>query len=325
MLTNDTQQGHADMLDRFTGAFLGSMLGDAMGRPFEMISGRDSRLEVLLSRKLTQPGFWLYSDDTEMMIAVAHAITTTRGFDAMSLLESLAAHHDPGRGYGHGMNKLLENVKRGGAISAFESWKEGSRGSGGAVRVVPIACARHDDLEQLRAIADASAAISHAHEIGRSGAVLHALGIALALKRDRETFDARVFLSTLRAEFGSRSETLCAKLDLVADLLTNDAAVHVAAETIGCGVLAEEAVPFALFTFLRFAPDFERVVTQAVLAGGDTDTIAAMSGALCGALVGERALPEAWTERLERGGRGADHVRSLANATFRLWQSETAT
>jgi hypothetical protein len=56
------------------------------------------------------------------------------------------------------------------------------------------------------------------------------------------------------------------------------------------------------------------------MCGGDTDTIAAMSGACCGALVGESALPSPWVERLERGAKGVDHIRALADAVFDLWR-----
>jgi ADP-ribosylglycohydrolase len=62
-------------------------------------------------------------------------------------------------------------------------------------------------------------------------------------------------------------------------------------------------------------------VRNTVLCGGDTDTIAAMSGALCGALVGESALPTRWVERLENGPKGADYLRALADATFELGAS----
>jgi poly(ADP-ribose) glycohydrolase ARH3 len=93
-----------------------------------------------------------------------------------------------------------------------------------------------------------------------------------------------------------------------------------AATLLGNGVLAEEAVPLALFSFLRWAPDFEAVVTNAVLAGGDTDTIAAMSGALCGALVGEDAIPSSWLRRLEHEHAGPSHTRALADATATLWR-----
>ena len=53
-----------------------------------------------------------------------------------------------------------------------------------------------------------------------------------------------------------------------------------------------------------------------MLAGGDTDTIAALSGALCGALVGEDGIRASFIERIEHEPKGPTHVRSLADATF---------
>jgi poly(ADP-ribose) glycohydrolase ARH3 len=110
-----------------------------------------------------------------------------------------------------------------------------------------------------------------------------------------------------------------AKLEMVRNLLAASADSRAAVQALGNGVLAEEAVPLALFSFLRWDPDLDAVVKNTVLCGGDTDTIASMSGALCGALVGEGTLPLRWVERLENGPKGADYLRTLADATFEVW------
>ena len=74
---------------------------------------------------------------------------------------------------------------------------------------------------------------------------------------------------------------------------------------------------FALFTAgigLQVAaegPGFEEGLRRVVSLGGDTDTNAAVAGALLGALHGRDALPSAWLEKLvdrqaiEAEGRGA--------------------
>jgi poly(ADP-ribose) glycohydrolase ARH3 len=77
-------------------------------------------------------------------------------------------------------------------------------------------------------------------------------------------------------------------------------------------------------SFLRWAPDFASVVTNTILAGGDTDTTAAMSGALCGALVGEEAIPSDWINRIEKGPRGGSYVAGLAERTFGFWHHHLA-
>jgi len=58
-----------------------------------------------------------------------------------------------------------------------------------------------------------------------------------------------------------------------------------------------------------------------VLLGGDTDTIAAMTGALAGAYLGAAAIPAGWLGRLEDEGKGRTYLRSLAG---RLRQSYAA-
>ncbi len=62
--------------------------------------------------------------------------------------------------------------------------------------------------------------------------------------------------------------------------------------TIGTSSFALESVPFAIATSIRRSPDFRAATDEAILAGGDTDTNAAMVGALIGAYVGLDAIPK---------------------------------
>jgi ADP-ribosylglycohydrolase len=58
-----------------------------------------------------------------------------------------------------------------------------------------------------------------------------------------------------------------------------------------------------------------------VRCGGDTDTIAAMAGAISGASYGAAAIPAAWIEVLEDGPKGRSHVQRLAD---RLAEARTS-
>ena len=51
----------------------------------------------------------------------------------------------------------------------------------------------------------------------------------------------------------------------------------------------------------------------AVRLGGDTDTIAAMTGAIVGARDGLTAIPARWLAALEDGHRGRTYVEQLAD------------
>ena len=305
---------------RFRGAFLGCLLGDAIGRPFEMMTTSDARLGPSLERFLGRDEPLRYSDDSEMMIGVAESLLRCGRVDADDLLRTLAANYDITRGYGHGMRLALEASRAGQTSVAFSVWPEGSKGNGGAVRVVPVACRYHEDVPRLVAMANDATVITHAHMLGRAGGVAQALAIAYLLAQRSPRVDPAALIAAVVAPAVVADTLVSEKLVLVADLLARGASAAEAAAALGNGALADEAFPLALFCFLRWAPDFTEVVKNSVLAGGDTDTVAAMSGALAGAWAGEEALPKAWLARVEDGPRGRDHVLHLADALFDAWR-----
>jgi hypothetical protein len=50
------------------------------------------------------------------------------------------------------------------------------------------------------------------------------------------------------------------------------------------------------FFQLKRATDFEAAMVQTIFTGGDTDTNAAIAGALLGSVLGENAIPKRWRE-----------------------------
>jgi ADP-ribosylglycohydrolase len=63
---------------------------------------------------------------------------------------------------------------------------------------------------------------------------------------------------------------------------------------IGTSCFSLESIPFSIATFLRHPTDFRAGVLEAVNAGGDSDSNAAIVGALIGANCGVEAIPEEW-------------------------------
>lgn len=304
----------ASARDRIRGAFLGTALGDAFGRPFEGASRHDPRHASAVAARASSDAKWDWSDDTEMLIGVAESILAVGGVEPEHLIRTLARNYDPARGYGHGAARAFDVVRNGGAWrrAAFPTWKEGSRGSGAAVRVAPIACFYHRVPDRLDYAAQASAAVTHAHRIARVGCMLHARAIASLLGQDAESFRAPAWIGTLATRLGDEP-VFREKLGVVRALLDADAPLDAAVDRVGNGVTADDAVPLALFAFARSPVSFEGAVTNAVRCGGDTDTVAAMTGALAGALVGESRIPGAWLARLERGDRGREYLATLAD------------
>lgn len=81
------------------------------------------------------------------------------------------------------------------------------------------------------------------------------------------------------------------------------------ADVLGTGIAAHASVPTALACFLANTDSFSDSVKTAISLGGDTDTIAAMTGALSGARNGLSAIPENW-----QGVEGAGELIALADA-----------
>ncbi len=98
--------------------------------------------------------------------------------------------------------------------------------------------------------------------------------------------------------------------------LANGLESRVVGERIGNEVAARETVPLALFCFLRHPDNFARVVEQALFVGGDTDTTAAMAGALCGARVGLAGLPRPWLGKVREKDYTVGRVGGLARELF---------
>lgn len=296
------------MRDRFRGALLGCLLGDGFGSVLEGISATDSRLDALLARRRIERQPWRYTDDTEMALGLARSLIDCGKLDGDHLFQTWSDSYEPARGYGRGM-KLAIQAWRAGASPAESAWRDGSNGSGAAVRVVALACLLHRDHASLDAAARESAALTHRGAAGMDGCVLHARALAQVLRQpDAASMDAGAFVAALRS-FGMVGD----KVLRIPSLLTMSPAV--AAAELGNGLMADESVPLALFAFLRWSPQFEDVVVNTARCGGDVDTIAAMSGALTGAAVGATQLPPLWLENAE----GVEGAAFLADQLHALW------
>ncbi|MGI5888395.1 MAG: ADP-ribosylglycohydrolase family protein [Oscillospiraceae bacterium] len=89
--------------------------------------------------------------------------------------------------------------------------------------------------------------------------------------------------------------------------------ISVMADVIGTGLNANEAVPAAFGFAVAAKGDPVKAIYLGVNAGNDTDTIAALSGAICGAHTGAGAFPDDYLELLSSVN-GMD-IKGLAEKT----------
>ncbi|MHC1610327.1 MAG: ADP-ribosylglycohydrolase family protein [Candidatus Methanospirareceae archaeon] len=303
------------MLPKFTGALIGTAVGDALGAPVEGWSMEKVR-SVYGDGRVWKMSRGRYTDDTEMMIGVAESLIKNKGFNGADMARTFVQNYDAKRGYGPGSKEVLKRLRMG------ESWEvasgklfggEGSYGNGAAMRIAPVGLFYYDNADKLREVAYKSSHITHSHELGKEGAALQAFAIALAVRGEREgmLFDLKEFV---------QNDVYKEKIRKIELLLDKDASRREIIAELGNGEAAFNSVPTAIYSFLRF-DSFEDGVTYAVSLGGDTDTIGAMTGAISGAYYGEGAIPEEWLEELEEGEKGKSYIKRLAE---KLYQSRVS-
>jgi ADP-ribosylglycohydrolase len=271
--------------------------------PFEGVERVEveGRLEMLDARL----GQGTYTDDTQMAIALAESLLERGGVDAQALGHAFAEAHDPLRGYGSGTTEVLSLVRAGvhphDAACAVRCGRR-SAGNGAAMRVAPVAVRYARDRAELAEAARASALVTHADPLAIDAAVVQAAAIGAALNGEMPLDAALAAAST--AELGER-------LRAVARLRVSRPHPVELAATVGNRPTGHESVPAAIYSATAH-DSVEDAITFAVRCGGDTDTIAAMTGAIAAAAAGAGEIPQRWLDALEEGPKGRHHVERLA-------------
>lgn len=302
-----------DQTDRFRGALVGTAVGDALGAPVE---GHQHVPRDYIESIVDDPPNLSYTDDTAMTLGLAESLVACGRFDGAHMAKTLADRYgdEPWRGYGAGPPQVFADLARGvrwdqAAKKMFGG--EGSFGNGAAMRVAPVALHAFPNQHLAARIAHQTALITHTHREGIDGAVMQAVAITTLLgpASNSPTEITSVLMSHVQTSVFRN------KLMFI-DRHIRDRSLDEIAEVLGTGIAAHASVPTALACFLTHADSFTDAVKAAISVGGDTDTIAAMTGALAGACHGYSAIPEPW-----RAVEGASELIALADSL--LTQNQT--
>ena len=291
-------------LDRAAGCLLGQAVGDALGSQVEFKSAadiarshpdgvRDLRASPIWNTIAGQP-----TDDTELALALARCIVERGTYDP----EAAAAAY--GRWYesrpfdcGHTTGMALAAAARARSDKAAAARAAASRDSqanGGLMRVSPIGVWAGDPDRAARAAME-DAALTHPHKVCLVSCAAYAAAIASGIAGADAPEMGRIAIAVAERE-GS---------DPVARVLRE------AMEGIGVDDFHHNQgwVLLALrnaFFHLGSGSGAETALRRTVAGGGDTDTNAAIAGALLGASQGRGAFPVRWvmpvlTSRAEAG------------------------
>ena len=190
-----------------------------------------------------------FTDDTVLTMAVADCILHNLDF-SKTLWEYGRRFYD--RGYGSHFKTWLRNEVR----KPYNSF-----GNGAAMRVSPIGFA-YDNLEKVLKTAKMSAEVTHNHPEGIKGAQAIAATVFLAnigkTKQEIKHYIQNTFFYDLNFT-----------LDSIRESYTFE-------------VSCQGSVPQAIVAFLE-STDYENAIRLAISIGGDSDTIACMTGGIAAA------------------------------------------
>ena len=194
-----------------------------------------------------------FTDDSVLTMAVADAILNEKDFK--KTIWTYGRKY-PFRGYGGNFKKWLLNPNP----QPYDSF-----GNGSAMRVSPVGFA-FDTLEEVLEVAKQSAVVSHNHLEGIKGAQATATAIFLA-RTGKSKVEIQAYIT----------KTFAYNLDFTLDEIRPKYTFDVS---------CQGSVPQAIRAFLE-STDYENAIRLAISIGGDSDTIACITGGIAAAFYKE--------------------------------------
>ncbi|MFG2971318.1 MULTISPECIES: ADP-ribosylglycohydrolase family protein [unclassified Streptomyces] len=318
-----------------TGALIGLALGDALGFPTEFNDVPSILAKCGPWQEMELPARAVVSDDTQMTIAVGHALRTAmdRGVLAPERLERPLREEfvdwyqspENNRAPGRTCLRACELLKGEGRL-----WQDASqidsKGCGANMRVAPVGLAPGLSDEQRAGAAQLQSALTHGHPTALAASDLTARAVRLLAQgvgpaelvgrlrsyaRENRNRYHRTWLGDLwtRSQdpnpehFIARGWDEClAILDRLEEAVRTASPEDDPCLATGAGWIAEEALATGLLCFLLFPDEPLLALRRAACSSGDSDSIACLTGAFAGAWLGEDAWPTAWADRIEYRG-----------------------
>jgi ADP-ribosylglycohydrolase/O-acetyl-ADP-ribose deacetylase (regulator of RNase III) len=299
------------LTERIVGCVLGLVVGDAIGVPVEF-----TEREELARRPVTDmtghgtydqpPGTW--SDDSSLALASADSLIA-HGYAPLDMMRRFHEWLTTGYMTPHGevfdvgfaTRAAIGRFGQGLPQAAWGGREERDNGNGSLMRIAPLSCFVHRlDVATIVGQSVEASALTHAHPRATLCCAYFSLvmrglldGAGLAEAMAAASRDLRGFVPA--AEEGALRRVL------------DGSVVRARRDEIQGSGYVVHCLEASLWAVHR-AADYREAVLLAVNLGDYTDTTAAVTGALAGAVFGVRGIPAAWVTGLARG----EMVRGIA-------------
>ena len=311
------------VLNSIQGCLFGTAVGDALGLPFEGMSGQ--RIQKFKPLPLRHRFFFkggLLSDDTEHTCLVAQSLIAS-GTDQNLFTKQLARRLRwwlLGLPAGIGMATLKSLIK---LWFGFPPEKSGvwSAGNGPAMRSAIIGVYAGSNDELLTSLVTQSTLITHSDPKALKGALIVAK--LAALNSVNNEIDIDNCIEQIKPIISDDEVLLELVNKAVSSAKKNESAKEFC-HSLGfdkevTGYIYQ-TLPVVVQIWLRYPRDYEIAMQEAILCGGDTDTVAAILGGMVGAGCGIDGIPSPWVDGLIEWPRSVSWMNELA---LRLAKSKT--
>jgi ADP-ribosyl-[dinitrogen reductase] hydrolase len=295
------------LISRARGALLGLVAGNQLGVPTEHLGTPEAIRQAYptgLTNLAPPPKNSPYDDDAAMALLLGESLLAMQGFDANDVARRWVKWMKvDGRGIGMTTRRALTLIDRGkepfdAGRLAYQENPGRTAGNGSVMRCIPVALRYHDDPGRLIRVSTQQAAITHADERCTWGAA--AVNLAA-----RELLHGNIyFVEEVLHQIADRAPRA---LREAIHRVPRESESDLPITRIGEAGYVVHCIEIA-FWFATHDRTLEESLIYLAQAGGDTDTNAAVAGALLGARYGEVALPPRWLDQLV----GAEGIARLA-------------
>lgn len=287
-------------LARAQGCLLGQLAADALGGLVEFQTTKTIVEQYPHGvRDLRDGGTWRNlagqpTDDSELALSLARSIVKAGSYDRGAALDAYCAWWPHAWDRGGTITAALAPASRGRTTAerlqiVEECANGGSQSNGSLMRISPMGIYGAGRAAEAAAWARLDSGLTHPNPVCRDACAVFVAAIASAIAEGmtpQDTYRAAL------AEADRSNVQPTVRQALVQAALTEpaDYQTHMG----WCAIALQNA-----FYQLLHAPNLEEGIVDTVMRGGDTDTNAAIAGALLGAVHGRRAVPPRWVLALQ--------------------------
>jgi ADP-ribosylglycohydrolase len=324
-----------EMLTRARGALYGLAIGDALGMPTQMLS----RAEIVRRWGPLLPGFepappghpiaggmlaGTVTDDTEQAVLLARLLVKGRGTIDPHELAAALTEWERAMAERGSLDLLGPSTKRAVAaiLAGVPPQEAGTAGTtnGAAMRIAPVGIAvpvaLHNPtsdvmLSTLVDRAVMASSVTHNTGIALAGAAAVAAAVSAGVSGATVAEATALGIQAARLAAGRghwvAGADVAARIEWATSLVAGqeqEVAANLIYRIVGTSLATQESVPAAFAVLAAVPADPWRACRTAASLGGDSDTIAAMTGAIAGACHGAGSFPPEAIAAIDAQGLG---------------------